>query len=154
MTFARLLALASWLAIAAGSFQPFYLKTLTLELKTLTLDAAQLRATWIELPYRRVPGLRKGLVEIARRTPPDARILFWTPHRSWDGGYNYAYRRAQYLLAGREVLSLLADGRDVVDPRGVRDAQYIACWPECPPAPPGFAIAWKGDGGMLLRRAP
>jgi len=147
VTFARIVALAAGLAIAAGSFQPFYLRI-------LTLDTAKLRATWIELPYRKVPGLRKGMVEIAARTPLNARILLWTPHHSWEGGYNYAYRRAQYLLAGREVLSLLATGRDDIDPRSFGEAQYIACWPECPPPPPGFVLSWKGEGGMLLRRTP
>ena len=138
---------AAWIAIAAGSFQPFYLKI-------FRIDIPSLRARLTELPYRKTPGLRSALVEVARRTPPGAHILLWTPDHTWDPRYDYAYRRAQFLLAGRDVIPLLVSNRDGIDARNPSAAQFIACWPECPPAPPGFVVDWRGDTGMLLRRTP
>jgi hypothetical protein len=143
----RFILFGAWIAMAVGCFQPFYLTIFRLDVPTL-------RAQWTELPYRKTPGLRRAVVEVARRTPKGARILLWTPQQTWEGGYDYAFRRAQYLLAGRELLPMLVDGRDAVDPGSARAAQYIACWPQCPPTPPGFAVVWKGESGTLLRRAP
>jgi len=141
------LLIAVWMAIAAGCFQPFYLKI-------FRLDIPSLRARWTELPYRKTPGLRAAMVEVARRTPPGARVLLWTPHPTWKGGYDYSFRRAQYLLAGRELLPIREIGRNVFAPENAKAAQYIACWPACPSIPAGFSIAWKSETGMLLRQAP
>ncbi len=143
----RALLFATWIVIAAGCFQPFYLRI-------FSLDITSLRARWTELPYRKTPGFRSAIAEIGQRTPRGARILLWTPHHTWEGGYEYAFRRAQYLLAGRDVLPLLVERQDAFDARNAKAAQFIACWPQCPPTPPGFAEVWRGDSGTLLRRTP
>jgi hypothetical protein len=135
---------ASWIAIGAGAFQKLYV---TIHFK----DTAALRAFWTEAPFRRIPGLRQLLYEVEARTKPGDRILLWTPHRPWQGGYGYAFRRAQYVLAGRDVIPLLDRARDVVDERNIARATYIACWPECPPLN-GFDVIWKSEHGTLLRR--
>lgn len=119
------------LAIAAGSFQPFYLKT-------WRQDWRQLGAYLTELPYRKVPGLRQLCVEADRRTPLEARILFVAP----VNGYEYAFRRAQYLLAGRDLIPM---GRAEARPG------FVVCLPSCD-VPAGFTVAWRSDRGMLLKR--
>jgi hypothetical protein len=119
-----LFAMAAWTAIGAGAFQKLYV---TIHFK----DTAALRTFWTEAPYRRIPGLRPLLFEVEARTKPGDRVLLWTPHRPWQGGYGYAFRRAQYVLAGRDVIPLLDRARDVVDERNIARATYIACWPEC-----------------------
>lgn len=122
----RVLALLAFAALAAGAFQPFYLQV-------LRHDWRQFGAYLTELPYRKVPGLRQLCLEADRRTPLGARILFVAPHN----GYEYAFRRAQYLLAGKEVV---ASG----------EADYIACLPACTAR--GFTTVWRGEKGALLQR--
>jgi len=142
----RIAALAAFLAILIGSFETFYLRV-------LTIDSAALRANWTELPYRKVPGLRQMLVEVDRRIPRGARVLLATPHRPGEGGYRYAYARAQYLLAGRELVPLLDPYTEQRVPLQLANVDYIACWHECA-APRGFAVVWRSNDGLLLRRAP
>jgi len=139
-----LAALAAFLAIAAGSFETFYLRI-------YTIDAAALRAQWTELPYRKVPGLRRLLAEVERRTPQGARILLATPHRPGEGGYSYAYARATYALAGRELVPLLDPTTEKALPLRLDTVDYIACWRACA-APEGFTAIWRSDDGVLLRR--
>jgi hypothetical protein len=122
----RALAALALAALAAGSFQPFYLKV-------WRQDWRQLGAYLTELPYRKVPGLRQLCVETDRRTPMGARILFVAP----ENGFDYAFRRAQYLLAGKDVV-----------PSG--HADYIACLPGC--SARGFTVVWRSDRGLLLKR--
>ncbi|HEX6087894.1 MAG TPA: hypothetical protein VF266_25400 [Thermoanaerobaculia bacterium] len=122
----RVLALLAFAAIAVGAFQPFYLRV-------LGHDWRQLGAYLTELPYRKVPGLRQLCVEADRRTPVGARILFVAP----VPGYEYAFRRAQYLLAGKDVV---AGG----------EADYIACLPACRAR--GFTTIWSSEKGALLKR--
>jgi hypothetical protein len=138
-------ALAAWIAIAAGSFHRLYL-TIHVD------DTAPLRAFWSEVPYRRMPGLRQMLVAVDTRTNAGDRVLVWTPHRPWQGGYGYAFRRAQYVLAGREVLPLLDRRTSVIDDGNITRATYIACWRECP-AMDGFVEVWRNEDSMLLRRS-
>jgi hypothetical protein len=127
----RALAGLALLAIAAGSFQPFYLKV-------LRQDWRQLGAYLTELPYRKVPGLRQLCVEAERRTPPHARILFVAP----VDGYEYAFRRAQYLLANRELMPNAGQAAARPD--------YIACLPPCTAA--GFTPVWRSEKAALLKR--
>jgi hypothetical protein len=67
----------------------------------------------------------------------------------WDGGYSYAYFRASYFLAGREVLPLVApDDRHLVG--NFNRAEYLAIWHNRVPA--RAAVVFAGDGGVLVRR--
>ena len=140
------LALAAWIAIAIGAFQAFYLRI-------WTTDRAALREQYVELPYRRIPGWRSLLGEAAARTPPGARILIALPHRPWQSGYGYGFRRAQYVLAGREAVPLLDRETERVDDAALGRADFVLCWRECPP-PPGFALVWQNEQGMLFGRIP
>jgi hypothetical protein len=139
------LTLAAWIAIGAGAFESFYV---TVHFR----DLEGLRAFWTEVPYRRLSGLRRMLVAVNERTKPGDRVLLFTPHHPWQNGYGYAFRRAQYVLAGRDVLPLLEHDRDAIDPRSLAEATHIACWRDCPPFV-GFDVVWRSDDGMLLRRA-
>ena len=110
-------------------------------------SAAQLAAA----PDRAAPGYAAFLREVRARTPEDARIAVVVPMRRWSGGYEYAYYRASYALAGREVIPLV-DRDDSAHLERVRDAEWVASW-GMEPRIPGFARVWSGSGGTLLRRA-
>jgi hypothetical protein len=114
-------------------------------------DHAQLRSYWTEAPFRRLPGLRRFLYDVEARTKPGDRVLLWTPHRPWQNGYGYAFRRAQYVLAGRDVIPVIDYPRDVEAPHNIDRANFVACWRECPPID-GFAIVWRSADGELRRR--
>src|ERR1044071_4695327 len=108
-----ILTAAAFVAIAAGAFQPLYVRM-------LFADTTRMRAAFEELPYRRLPGLRRLMLDAARTTPPGARIALFAPFNDWDGGYGYAFRRAPFLLAGRRVLPLTT--------RDVAEAEDGVCW--------------------------
>ena len=75
-------------------------------------------------------------------------VLVPTPR--WDPGYAYAYYRASYVLAGREVLPLMnTDGR--VIPENLLRAELVAVW-HTPPPGTHRTLVWSGYGGALLRR--
>ena len=141
----RLIAtIAVWLAIGAGAFEQFYLQI-------HRRNHAAMAAGFTELPYRRIPGLRTLAIEVDRRTPPGARILLVLPHRTWKGGYEYGFRRAQFLLYAKRVLPLIdEEGRLLRD--NLQRAEYVACWRECE-LPGGYEILWRGPDGLLARRA-
>jgi hypothetical protein len=137
-------AIAAWAAIGIGAGELFYLRI-------YRQDQARLGAYYRELPYRHIPGFRAALEEAQRRTPAGARVLIELPHRPWQGGYGYGFRRAQYVLQGKEAVPLLDRATDRVDPTSVNRSDFVLCWRECQ-MPPGFEIAWRGQDGILLRR--
>jgi hypothetical protein len=138
-------AIVAWAAIGIGAAEMFYLRI-------YTQDQARLRAHFRELPYRQIPGFRAVLEEAQRRTPAGARILIALPHRPWQRGYGYGFRRAQYVLQGREAVPLLDRATDRVDPTSVDRSDFVLCWRECQ-VPAGFEVIWRGQDGILLRRA-
>jgi hypothetical protein len=142
--FVAAVVVAAWTAIGIGAFQKLYV---TIHFR----DTAALRTFWTEAPFRQIPGLRRLLMEAEARTKPGDRVLLWTPHRPWQGGYGYAFRRAQYVLAGRDVIPLIDRASGVVEERNIARATYIACWPECPPLT-DFDVIWRSEAGTLLRR--
>lgn len=139
------LAIAAWLAIGVGASQRFYLRI-------YAQDRAVLGRQLTELPYRQIPGLRALLVETDRRTPPGARILIALPHREWQRGYGYGFRRAQYVLQGKVAIPLLDRATDRIRPNAVNDADHVLCTPGCPP-PGGFTPVFHSADGVLWRRA-
>lgn len=133
-------------ALVAGGFEPFYLRV-------FAMDAERYRAFAVELPYRKLPGFRRLLLEVQRTTPPGARIAIALPFRAWQGGYEYGYQRASFLLPGKQVVPLLRMGADVPAPENLRAAEYVACW-HVAPSTGAFHVVWQNADGMLLRRAP
>jgi hypothetical protein len=137
--------IVAWTAIGIGAAETFYLRI-------YKDDRAKLSAQLRELPYRQIPGFRTLLEEVDRRTPPGARILIALPHRPWQSGYGYGFRRAQYVLQGKEAIPVLDRATDRVDPASLGRADYIVCWRQCQ-LPAGFDVVWRSRDGILLRRA-
>ena len=119
-------------------------------LRLFVTDRAALRESFAVYPDRTTPTYPLFLKAVAQATPPGARIAIFVPMRHWDGGYSYAYYRASYLLAGREVLPLVWRDDRVLQENFAR-AQYIASWHrEFRPA--GFALVLRTPDGELLKR--
>lgn len=105
--------------------------------------AAALNPVILRMPFANRAGLRNGLT--AMQEPPgfypeyplflqDVRshtqdgdtIALFVPLNTWRG-YDHAFYRAQYLLAGREILPVLGrDDRPL--PQNATSAKYVALW--------------------------
>jgi len=139
----RALTLAAFLAIVAASikpmplFVPFYGRA-RLEPLFKRYDPPQ----WREyLPF--LDGVRAHT-----RGGETVAVLVPTPR--WDPGYAYAYYRASYVLAGREVLPLMdPEGRAHLE--NLLGAELVAVW-HAPPPRTHQKLVWSGHGGALLRR--
>lgn len=133
------LRIAVAVAIAAAAFQPFYLRS-------FTIDRARYAAALTELPYRKLPGMRQFMLDVRARTNDGDTIGIAAPlprTPAQDNAYDYLFRRGRYLLGGRRVVPL---------PENLAMATYIACF-HCTPPAPGFVEIWRGRDGTLLRRA-
>lgn len=95
------------------------------------------------------PGYVEFLAEVRAHTRDGDSIAIVVPSRSWERGYSYAYYRASYLLAGREVLPLV-DRSDRVVTGNMRAAQYVASWGVTPP--PGEVVSKRNRGVLVKRR--
>lgn len=146
------------MAIAAGAFEPFYLRI-------FTTNRAQLGAMLADLPYRKMPGMKPFLLEVRARTADGDAVALAAPFpptarpgggddsvvkTTREGAYDYLYNRASYLLAGRRLVPLPDPGGHPF-PRELQNAKFIAAY-RCDPAVPGFAVVWRGRDGELLRR--
>jgi hypothetical protein len=134
-------------AIAAGAFEPFYLRI-------FTTNRAWQATMLTELPYRKLPGLRQFLLDVRERTPRGSVIAVAAPltrTHDWEGGYDYIYARALYPLAGRRVVPVLdPDNRFLA--QNLAEANYVAAYHSAPRVD-GFVEVWRGRDGVLLRRA-
>ncbi len=74
--------------------------------------------------WRQYPLFLDG---VRQHTRPGEKIAIVVPPNKWDDGYSYAYYRAAYFLAGREVLPLITED-DRFHPENVRAAEAIASW--------------------------
>lgn len=92
------------------------------------------------------------LEEVARRTAPGDTIAILVPVRDWEHEQAYAYYRASYFLAGRQVIPLM-NADDSWHPERLREARYVAVWKMQPPPGP-YTRTWSGHSGVLLRRRP
>ena len=144
----RGLSIAVAVAIAAAAFEPFYLRI-------FFTDRARLAAALTELPYHKLPGMRRFMLDVRACTRDGDTIAIASTMRRaplWSGGYDYLYLRARYLLGGRTVVPLIGtDNRP--QPQWLAKASYVAAY-RCDPALPGFAAVRRWPDGVLLRRAP
>jgi hypothetical protein len=85
---------------------------------------------------------------VRAHTQPGDTIAIVTPRMAWDRGYMYAYYRASYFLAGREVLPLVTPENEKIA-QNFRAARYIAAFGMNVRMP--AVIVWQGEGGILLR---
>jgi len=87
---------------------------------------------------------------VRAHTSPGDSIALVVPAMQWDNGYSYAYYRASYFLAGREVLPLV-DRADVPQRANFARAKFVAAWGRRVQAPMLHTV-WSGNGGVLLER--
>jgi hypothetical protein len=123
----RIAAYAVLAMLVIGGFEPYYV-----------------RAASTELPYRKLPGFRRLLLDADRSTPRGARIAIALPYSEWEGGYGYGYYRASFLLPGKQVVPLLP-------PSNIRVADYVLAW-HARPSIDGFVPLWTTADGTLLKR--
>jgi hypothetical protein len=95
------------------------------------------------------PDYPRFLAEVHAQTKRGDSIAILVPTMQWSRGYSYAYYRASYFLAGREVLPLVLESGLPV-PENLRRAQYVAMWRR--QAPAGAHVVFTGYGGTLVRR--
>lgn len=143
MTLRRLAAGAALLLLAAGAFEPWYVKI-------FAADRARYAAWLGGRPYEKAPGLRQFLAAVRAQTKPGDVIAIAAPYPSWERGYEYVYARSIYPLAGREVVPL-TDEHDRPRPENLARATCLAAYASAPRAD-GFRVVWQGRGGTLLRR--
>ena len=141
---ARLAAYVILAALVAGGFEPMYVRI-------FAVDGASWRAAMTELPYRKLAGLRRLMIDVDRSTPRGSRIAIALPFRQWEEGYGYGYYRTSYLLPGKQVIPLLALDRDEPRPDNLRLADYIVVWRGKLDVK-GFTVVWSTPDGTLLRR--
>ena len=142
----RIAAWAISAAILIGGFEPFYLRVLA---GSTPMSPALLA----QLPYRKLAGFQRLLLEAEPRTFPGAKIAIALPFEGWEKGYGYGYYRASYLLPGRQVVPLLVPGEDRPAPQNLAVADYVLSWHSAS-AVPGFTTVWRNADGSLMRRTP
>lgn len=130
-------------AILAGTFQPFYIQQVYRGREALSVQLTALR-------FGKAPELRGLLSEVRKRTEPGDRIALIAPVHRWHEGYAYAYYRASYELAGREVVPLVTWWDEQV-PENLRFANYVLAWNSVAEVPQ-FEPVWTSDAGTLYRR--
>lgn len=134
--------LAVLVALAVGSFQPFYVRM-------LAADRSAMRAWLIDLPYSKVPTLRAFLLEARENLEAGQTVVFLAPFTRFEQGYRYAFGRANYVLARNRVLPLV-DAEDRMVQASLREADVAVSWRTSPP--PGFEIVWTHPEGSISRR--
>jgi len=137
------LAFLALFTIVALRIEPQLLRLPFMDRTKFNRELAQMAdGGWWQFP-RFLDGVRQ-------HTHPGEKIAIIVPPNKWDDGYSYAYYRASYFLAGREVLPLITED-DRVHPENVRSADAIASWHVRARAGVGW-VAWEGEGGVLLQR--
>ena len=76
-------------------------------------------------PDRGWNGYPQFLESVRARTKRGDTIALVVPNAGWDRGYAYAYYRASYFLAGREMLPVI-DRDNVPQPQNLARAKYVA----------------------------
>jgi len=139
----RALAAVCLAAILLASLEYQLLRIVQIDRATLH-DAFERSAdnAW----YPDYPNFLRG---VHTHTNRGDRVALIVPPSTWNGGYAYAYYRASYFLAGREVLPVVMPG-DVIHRENFIDAPYAAFWHV--PVPRNARVIWSGNGGALVAK--
>ena len=100
-------------------------------------------------PDRNWPEYPEFLEEVRNSTRPGDSIALIVPARRGTNDYDYAFFRASYFLAGREVLPLI-DAQGRVARENVDKARFVAVWHGRMQS--NRPVVWRGRGGELLGR--
>ena len=138
----RVLALLVLVALIVVRIEPRLLRLIVDRAPTARFYAAFADRLWPQYP--------QFLDGVRAHTQNGDSIAIVVPTLDWDRGYSYAYYRASYFLAGREVLPL-SDSGNHLQLLNFRNAKYIAVWNTSMPQA-HFTTVWQGAGGVLLRR--
>jgi len=139
----RVLTIVAFAAIIVSSLDPILLQF-------PFHDRARLRPLFEYYADHTWQQYAKFLRGVREHTHNGETVAVLVPVIDWDRGYSYAYYRASYILAGREVLPLFQpDNR--VHPENLRRAELVAVWRARVP-PTHRTLVWSGDGGVLVRR--
>lgn len=117
-------------------------------LQMLFIDRESFARELSESPDLPLPAYPRFLEGVRAHTQPGDTIAIIIPRMSWDNGYMYAYYRASYFLAGREVLPLISPENEKL-PQNFRAARYIAAFRMNVRTP--AEVVWRGERGTLLR---
>jgi len=127
--------------------------------------ALRIEPQLLRLPFMDRTTFNRGLAQLAdgewwqyarflegvrEHTHDGDTVTVVVPALKWDDGYSYAYYRASYFLAGREVLPLVTDD-DRRHPWNFSAVRYVAAWHMQRRAGVG-RVVWEGEGGVLLQR--
>jgi hypothetical protein len=138
--FRRRLALAVFVALAILAIDP--------NLFVIALsNRAAIGSVMARYPDRGWDAYPAFLEGVRAHTKAGDTIALVVPTSRWDGGYSYAYYRASYFLAGREVLPVV-DRDDAPQPQNFARARYVAAWRR--KVQPPIHVVWSGSGGALL----
>jgi hypothetical protein len=119
-------------------------------LRVLLYDRAALAPRFERYADRQWLQYAQFLRGVRAHTRAGERVAVIVPTLDWDNGYSYAYYRASYFLAGREVVPL-ADEMKRVHPENLQRADVVAAW-RAPLPTTHRRLVWQGDGGVLVRR--
>jgi hypothetical protein len=117
-------------------------------LKLPFVDRAPMEHALLAYPDGQWPQYPRFLAEVREHTRPGDSIALVVPARRWEGGYSYAYYRASYFLAGREILPVVNE-QDEPIPANLHGARYVAALGVHLRVPSD--VIWEGEGGALLR---
>lgn len=139
----NILVVLTALLLVFGGLRLSYLRIFVFDRQALSRD-------FTSYPDRGTEEFPLFLREVARVTKPGDRIALVVPMRRWDDGYSYAYYRASFVLAGREVLPVVWRD-DTLLRENLDRATHVAAW-RVRFQHPQFHTRARGRGGELLVR--
>lgn len=141
----RRLAMACFVATIVAAINPVLLRM-------PFSNRAGLGAALTAVPEPRgyYPDYPQFLRDVRQRTRDGDRIALFVPFTTWRG-YDHAFFRASFLLAGREVLPVLARN-DQPLPENIKAADYIALWNVTPAKSVGATVLATHRGQLIKMR--
>lgn len=141
MTARRAFAAVALAAIVVTRVEPDYLE--------MFVDRDAHAKAFVPIIDARWPQYPRFIAEVRARTAPGDTIALVTSASEPREAYPFAYYRAAYFLAGREVLPVIDPQSGAPIAQNRTAARYVAAFGESPPA---GELVWKGEGGALYRR--